>query len=366
MRREYYRFFRSRDGFRPKRTPVLPEKFAKIADRNFGQFAGLKAHPRTFERLATAIADRLGAVHPWGRCESRLVRGVQLWLHDRADSPETVRRYLACIARFIRASGLRRLDLHAQVSPRYLAGYRDHLQAQGLAPRTINTALQILRSWFTWMHRLGLIRIHPYRRELLVQVDQGRLYHPNRAAGVRRALGLDQAKALVAWARAQRPEVEAGIGLLLGAGLRNAEVRSARWEQLHQDGGKPALAVTGKGQRTRTVALDPVAVVALDRLRAKRGRPPAQGLILHHQLDPISDDTLNRWVAQGGEAIGRPDLTPHELRRTHATLMRDAGASLEAAQLALGHASAETTRRSYDVGDRRFTESLGIDPKGAA
>jgi len=271
---------------------------------------------------------------------------------------------LTTFQRFIVTSGLRRLDLHIQVSPGFLAGYRDQLRADGLAPRTINTALQILRSWFGWLLQVGLGRIQPYRKAMLLPVDQAKLYHPNRTAGVRRALAQGEAQALIDWAWDQRPEVCAGLSLLLGAGLRNQEARTAGWEGLHVEGPITWLTVLGKGARTRRVALDPCAVRAIDGLRITPGRHPHHGPILRVDGHPISDDTLARWVRQGGEAIDRPDLTPHELRRTHATLLRDAGASLEAAQIALGHASAETTRKHYDTGDRRFTGSLGIVPKG--
>lgn len=360
MRREYYRFFRYRGGKRPQRTPVLPAEWAKKADKSFSLFSGLKCALAGHERISSEITARLGAVHPWGKCESRLLRAAQLWLVDRAETESTVIRYIAALQRYIVASGLRRIDLHAQVSPAFLAGYRNHLQAEGLAPRTVNTALQILRSWYSWLYRLGLTRIQPYQKELLVPVDQAKLYHANRTAGVRRSLGHDQAQALLNWAWTQRPEVCAGIALLMGAGLRNQEARTATWAHVHEDSGQTWLTVTGKGSRTRRVALDPIAVAALHRLRGQPGRPVIAGTILRHEGHPITDDTLGRWVRMGGVAIERPDLTPHELRRTHATLMRDCGAPPEAAQLALGHASSETTRKHYDTGDRRWKGTFGL------
>ncbi|HEX4231271.1 MAG TPA: site-specific integrase [Bryobacteraceae bacterium] len=48
---------------------------------------------------------------------------------------------------------------------------------------------------------------------------------------------------------------------------------------------------------------------------------------------------------RSGAAIGRRDLTPHDLRRTCAKLCRKAGGELEQIQLLLGHASIQTTER---------------------
>jgi integrase len=52
-----------------------------------------------------------------------------------------------------------------------------------------------------------------------------------------------------------------------------------------------------------------------------------------------------RRSRRSGAAIGRPDLTPHDLRRTCAKLCRKAGSELEQIQLLLGHASIQTTER---------------------
>jgi len=60
---------------------------------------------------------------------------------------------------------------------------------------------------------------------------------------------------------------------------------------------------------------------------------------------PISEDLIYTLVRRAGAAIGHPDLTPHDLRRTCAKLCRKAGGDLEQIQLLLGHASIQTTER---------------------
>ena len=58
-------------------------------------------------------------------------------------------------------------------------------------------------------------------------------------------------------------------------------------------------------------------------------------------------------VAAGLEQV----VSPHALRRTHATLALKGGASLRDIQLTLGHARLETTTRyaQYEVGLQRST-----------
>jgi integrase len=63
------------------------------------------------------------------------------------------------------------------------------------------------------------------------------------------------------------------------------------------------------------------------------------------RAEPVSEDLIYTLVRRSGAAIGHPDLTPHDLRRTCAKLCRKAGGELEQIQLLMGHASIQTTER---------------------
>jgi integrase/recombinase XerD len=66
---------------------------------------------------------------------------------------------------------------------------------------------------------------------------------------------------------------------------------------------------------------------------------------LDPEAKPVSEDLIYSLVRKTGAAIGHPELTPHDLRRTCAKLCRKAGGDLEQIQLLLGHASIQTTER---------------------
>jgi integrase len=102
--------------------------------------------------------------------------------------------------------------------------------------------------------------------------------------------------------------------------------------------------------------------------RGPKPDPDTRPLIAHQAGVPIASETIGAWVRDLGSAIGRPDLTPHELRRSYATRIRDLGAELETAQRMLGHASPATTAAYYDVGDRTWNAGLSLPliPGGAA
>jgi integrase len=61
------------------------------------------------------------------------------------------------------------------------------------------------------------------------------------------------------------------------------------------------------------------------------------------------DTFLHRHLKPAGQKIGTPWLNWHTLRRTHATLLQAAGASLRDAQVQLGHSKMSTTLEVYTV-----------------
>lgn len=142
------------------------------------------------------------------------------------------------------------------------------------------------------------------------------------------------------------------LALLIACGLRRDEL--VRLEVRHlqvREGRWVLLDLEGKGRRIRTVPMPHWVKQLLDRWLAaseiedgplfrtlrKGGRlGPAQ---------PVSEDLVYTLVRQSGAAIGHPELTPHDLRRTCAKLCRQAGGELEQIQLLLGHASIQTTER---------------------
>ena len=65
---------------------------------------------------------------------------------------------------------------------------------------------------------------------------------------------------------------------------------------------------------------------------------------------PLNDtNLLHRHLKPAGWEIGMPSLSWHTLRRTHATLLQTAGASLRDTQAQLGHSRMSTTLEVYTL-----------------
>lgn len=153
---------------------------------------------------------------------------------------------------------------------------------------------------------------------------------------------------------------QAILELAYASGLRLAELRSIRLEQLHLESG--FVDVIGKGNKERVVPVGSKAVDAIQRYLAA-GRPklvtvrsPAT-LFLTKKGTPFAAVTLwlrikNR-VARAG--IKR-NVTPHMLRHSFATHLLENGADLRVIQEFLGHASISTTEIYTHVTNERLRE----------
>lgn len=65
--------------------------------------------------------------------------------------------------------------------------------------------------------------------------------------------------------------------------------------------------------------------------------------------ESISAIGLNNIVRKLGKMIGKPDLQPHDSRRTYADPGRGAGISIEQISVLLGHTSIKTTQDYLNI-----------------
>jgi len=62
---------------------------------------------------------------------------------------------------------------------------------------------------------------------------------------------------------------------------------------------------------------------------------------------PMTTSTFDSWCKTIGEMIGEPTLHCHDFRHSGATLLKNAGMSLEDVSKLLNHASTDTTKKFY-------------------
>lgn len=222
--------------------------------------------------------------------------------------------------------------------------YKRYLQDLDLAPSTINQRLSAIR-------------------KLASEAADNSLIDPILAAGIAKVKGVTaggqrsgnwltkgEAQALL---NKPDPSTRKGardraiLAVLLGTGLRRAELARLTFDQVKQrDGRWVILDIVGKRNKIRTVPLPSWAKAAID----------AWAELVNIQDGRIFRP-LDRWTAQldGDDLTPQairdvvktyaPGLAPHDLRRTYAKLADRGGSPLGQIQLSLGHASIQTTQR---------------------
>lgn len=234
------------------------------------------------------------------------------------------------------------------------------------APATCNGHLAALRKVLAWARDMGQMPAEPYdaaRRAAAVVKGNSR-----RAGREVQAVELGAlAAACAADARPQGARDAAMLAVLYGAGLRRAEAVGLTLADYDADSG--ALQVRGKGRHHRTSYVTNGAAQAMADWLALRGPEPGPlflGITSAGRIAPADSEhmtgqavlaMLRRRAAQAGVA----SFSPHDLRRTYAGDLLDAGADLATVQMLMGHASPTTTAR-YDrrpeAARRRAAERL--------
>lgn len=313
--------------------------------------------------IGTLVEERLGTAASYGlECEPYLRAAVCCWCLSACRSRASVVTYLFHFWWWVKTSDRRSLSEQASTRPQDLVDALLRREDEGKAPRYIAAGRDVCRSWFTWLWERGYVLRSPVTKEVkrLVRIDHQAV---RRGSGVREALTLSQAQSLVAWAKASSPNAGASVMLQCVAGLRSAEVAALERRHLVEIEGVWKLTVPGKGQKTRTVILEPVVVEALARVeREGRRRGTRAALLLPARGERYCPLQVQRWAKRALASVAKPELSSHALRRTAATLLIDAGATLEEAQRHLGHSNNVTTARCYVTRRPAMTATTGIQP----
>lgn len=150
------------------------------------------------------------------------------------------------------------------------------------------------------------------------------------------------------------------LELAYASGLRLAELRGIRLEQLHLDAG--FVTVIGKGNKERIVPVGQRAIEALRRYldvaRPRLARPGSpSNVFLTTRGAAFSHAVLWRRVGRRARLAGvTTKVTPHMLRHSFATHLLEHGADLRVIQELLGHASISTTQVYTHVAGSRLRE----------
>jgi integrase len=209
------------------------------------------------------------------------------------------------------------------VSRRQLIQLLDDIVDRG-APVTANRVYSLLKQCFEFAAAKELIPASPMA---------GVLRPGGEEVPRDRTLNEDEIRAF--WTQLDSAEIKMatptklGLKLLLVTAQRRGEITAARWPQFDLETGVWTIpAELSKNGKAHKVPLSPLALQILSELRAITGKRPYV-LASHHSKRkpdaPYSERVLSRAVRENDEHWGIAHFTPHDLRRTAASMMTGIG-----------------------------------------
>jgi site-specific recombinase XerD len=200
----------------------------------------------------------------------------------------------------------------------------------GLSPATICRALNATSSFFSHLVRAGLVDRNP--------VDG--VLRPKKQRSLPNIPSLAECRSLIRAAADERER--AMLLLLMGAGLRRAELLDLRLSDISVD--LRQLGVCGKGEKQRLVFLPDDAAAAVKQYLNTRQETSAW-LFVNKAGQRIGNTTFCRLFKRILRRAGLADrgLTPHRLRHFYATQLLRSAVDVKTVQELLGHADLSTT-----------------------
>jgi integrase/recombinase XerD len=284
--------------------------------------------------------------------------------HERGQAQHTEKTYAALLGNFLAWAAKHGFNDWKAVTLRDLMDFLEHERTRTLKDEPEEGARRLSsESLYLQIAALRAFYNFAEAEKLLPQNIAENLSLPRRWKRLPKALSNSEIEQLLKPENPATPASlcdQAVLELAYASGLRLAELRAIRLEQLHLDAG--FVTVIGKGNKERVT---PVGRAAIDAIRRylELGRPglvtpktPAN-VFLSRRGRPFASTTLwGRIKRRARRAnIGR-NMTPHMIRHSFATHLLENGADLRVIQELLGHANISTTEVYTHVGAPRLRE----------
>lgn len=296
--------------------------------------------------------------------ESLVEDFLQHLRHEKGQAEHTQRTYAALLKKFVTWAGAHELLDWKSVELRHLMAFLQHERDRQLA-REPEDSKRRLSGESVYLEIAALRAFYRFaeNEKLLPMNVAENLSLPRRWKRLPKALTNEEIDKVLAPEAPETPQNlcdQAVLELAYASGLRLAELRGVRLEQLHLEAG--FISVIGKGNKERVVPLGRQAIRALQRYletaRPKLVTARSPGAVfLTKRGTPFAQVTLWLRIKQRVRRAGiSRNVTPHMLRHSFATHLLENGADLRVIQELLGHANISTTEIYTHVAGSRLRE----------
>lgn len=284
--------------------------------------------------------------------------------HERGQSLQTEKTYAALLLNFVAWAEQKGMDDWKKVKLSHLMAFLEEERTRALKTNPKSSGRK-LSSESLYLQVAALRAFYNFaeaEKHLAGNVAEN-LSMPRRWKRLPKSLSSSEIDSLL---KAETPATpsnlcdQAVLELAYASGLRLAELRGLRLEQLHLEAG--FITVIGKGNKERVVPVGRQAIAALQRYE-EAGRPKlvtpksTAHLFLTNRGGAFAASTLWLRIKRRARRSGlNRNITPHMLRHSFASHLLENGADLRVIQELLGHSSISTTEVYTHVGVKRLRE----------
>jgi site-specific recombinase XerD len=258
--------------------------------------------------------------------------------------------------------------------------FRESMLAGGAAPKTLNRRISSLSGFYKYLHgaaaelRLPITVPNPAHAQFVARETPD----PREET---KALSVTRARQLMALPSGESVfdyRDRAILKLYVYSGIRLATGCRLKVEDFHLEDGEATVRLHEKGDKRRTIGLNPVAAQAIEEYIQHAGltsgplfrprRASSSGDLADRGMGEVTlyrvilrylerlPGAMKEMVGKDGKPVMRCIYTPHSLRATTATLLLDGTVDIRKVQDLLGHRHVTTTQ-IYDKRRRGTSDS---------
>ncbi len=249
-----------------------------------------------------------------------------------------------------------------EITPAQLTALLLDIQAEGKAHSTVIKVYTILHSFFKMAYLGDMIDRNP-----MDKVERPKPRKDEAKADGPLAYTPAEIQKIITGLEREPLKWQALVHLLIDTGIRRGECCALQWKNINFDTGAITIAGnlcytsakgvyldTPKNGHTRTVYAGAATLVLLRQLRADQARKAISAYVFTKEAspEPMHPQSPTRYLKKFSERYGVPDLHPHKLRHTFASIAITNGADVASVSEALGHTDKAVTLRMYTHADQ--------------
>lgn len=249
-----------------------------------------------------------------------------------------------------------------EITPAQISALLLDIQAQGKAHATVIKTYTILHTLFKMAYLGDMIDRNP-----MDKVERPKPRKDEVKASEPAAYTAEEVKRLLATLKGEPMKWQALIRLLIDTGIRRGECCALKWQNVNFKTGEIRIAGnlcytaakgvyldTPKSGRIRVVYASDDTMALLRQLRIEQAKKAVSAFVFTKEggSEPMHPQSPTRYLKKLSERSGIPDLHPHKLRHTFASIAITNGADVASVSEVLGHSDKAVTLRMYTHADQ--------------